>query len=529
MAECVREGNKIVYYETIQNSYLGISKTIKANSEFELDQKIRDQKDRWKTQEDRQRTRDDIQAKKDYAEDANLKAIALIETYKSILKNVIQYKYSFDFEQLKRTDTYGFVFNISKPRDLDYYVAKHHVPNEKFWERFFKSIKETRLARYNDAVNEYNKDIEEYNKKYAAAYAEWQKKEKIFNLERDRYNQSIDQWHTNYNNKLPDAIEKYVSHILDNTTVFPMDIKKIIKDYAVEYDNKSDTLIIAMKLPLIENIPQAAGYKYVSTRKEISTIPVKQKKLEALYDDVISQLTLSIIYMIFSSDTVNACKAITYNGYVDYIDTATGNDTNACIISVHCTKSDFKNLNLKRVEAKECLKGLKAIRAAALSTLTPVKPIMQLNKNDSRFIAARSVLDDIEVDYNLSEMPWEDFEHLVRELFAMLFSQEGAEVKVTKASKDGGVDAIAFDPDPIRGGKFVIQAKRYTKVVPVSAVRDLYGTMINEGAVKGILVTTSHYGHDTYTFAKDKPISLIDGNNLVYLLQKVGYIVKVNK
>ena len=38
-------------------------------------------------------------------------------------------------------------------------------------------------------------------------------------------------------------------------------------------------------------------------------------------------------------------------------------------------------------------------------------------------------------------------------------------MKITQASKDGGVDAVAFDPDPIRGGKIVIQAKRYTNVV----------------------------------------------------------------
>ena len=77
-------------------------------------------------------------------------------------------------------------------------------------------------------------------------------------------------------------------------------------------------------------------------------------------------------------------------------------------------------------------------------------------------------------------------------------------VKITQASRDGGVDAIAFDPDPIRGGKIVIQAKRYTNVVSVSAVRDLYGTVVNEGATKGILVTTSGYGHDAYDFAKGK-------------------------
>jgi restriction system protein len=102
-------------------------------------------------------------------------------------------------------------------------------------------------------------------------------------------------------------------------------------------------------------------------------------------------------------------------------------------------------------------------------------------------------------------MDWQEFEHLVREIFEMEFAGSGGEVKVTRASRDRGVDAIAFDPDPLRGGKIVIQAKRYTHTVDVSAVRDLYGTVMNEGATKGILVTTSSFGPDAYEFAKDKP------------------------
>lgn len=128
---------------------------------------------------------------------------------------------------------------------------------------------------------------------------------------------------------------------------------------------------------------------------------------------------------------------------------------------------------------------------------------------------------------NLATIDWEEFEHLVRELFAEVFSKGGGEVKVTQASRDGGVDAIAFDPDPIRGGKFVIQAKRYNNVVPVSAVRDLYGTMLNEGAAKGILVTTAYYGNDSREFAKDKPITLIDGANLVYMFKEYGQDVTI--
>ena len=94
---------------------------------------------------------------------------------------------------------------------------------------------------------------------------------------------------------------------------------------------------------------------------------------------------------------------------------------------------------------------------------------------------------------------------------------------MTQSSRDGGVDAIAFDPDPIRGGKFVIQAKRYNNVVPIAAVRDLYGTMIYEGATKGILVTTSYFGTDSQNFVKDKPLTLIDGQNLIYMMKKYGY------
>jgi len=125
-------------------------------------------------------------------------------------------------------------------------------------------------------------------------------------------------------------------------------------------------------------------------------------------------------------------------------------------------------------------------------------------------------------------MDWEAFEHLCRELFERLFSQNGSEVKITRASRDQGVDAIIFDPDPLRGGKIVIQAKRYTNLVDVSSVRDLYGTVMNEGAIKGILVTTSHYGSDSYEFAKDKPITLINGAELLGLLDKNGYKFRID-
>jgi restriction system protein len=42
--------------------------------------------------------------------------------------------------------------------------------------------------------------------------------------------------------------------------------------------------------------------------------------------------------------------------------------------------------------------------------------------------------------------------------------------------------------------------------------------MQNEGATKGILVTTSGYGKASYEFADGKPLELLHGSNLLFLL-----------
>jgi restriction system protein len=151
-----------------------------------------------------------------------------------------------------------------------------------------------------------------------------------------------------------------------------------------------------------------------------------------------------------------------------------------------------------------------------------------MNRTDSRFVDARDVLDSLGNNTNLAAMDWQDFEHLIRELFEKEFSGGGTEVKITQQSRDRGVDAIVFDPDPIRGGKYIIQAKCYTNTVDVSAVRDLCAVVSHEGASRGILVTTSTYGPDAYTFANNKPIKLLDGAELLGLLQKHGYQFRIN-
>ncbi len=185
-------------------------------------------------------------------------------------------------------------------------------------------------------------------------------------------------------------------------------------------------------------------------------------------------------------------------------------------------KETFSAVDLEHVDPKKCFKRFKGVSASNLIGLAPVAPLAKANTEDKRFIESRNDMSLSARGENIAAMHWEDFEHLIREVFEKEFSSRGVEVKVTKASADGGVDAVLFDPDPIMGGKTVIQAKRYTNTVGLSAVRDLYGTVLNEGASKGILVTTSDFGPEAHKFAADKPITLVNGSNLLVMLKRQG-------
>ena len=104
------------------------------------------------------------------------------------------------------------------------------------------------------------------------------------------------------------------------------------------------------------------------------------------------------------------------------------------------------------------------------------------------------VLSELDKRPNLMELSPSEFESLITNLFAKM----GLETRLTRPSRDGGVDCVAYDSRPILGGKVIIQAKRYKNTVGVSAVRDLYGAVANERACKGILVTTSGYGRASF-------------------------------
>jgi restriction system protein len=266
----------------------------------------------------------------------------------------------------------------------------------------------------------------------------------------------------------------------------------------------------------------------VKVKSGVTAKPLNQSEKKAIVPRVHPGILLRIAYEISRNDPADVLRLLVLNGWVRFNDPRTGSSTKAYTASLVTDKERIVDLDLKKLDPLQAFESLHGKSAGKLIDIVPIDPMLSLNRKDKRFVEARSVLAALGPETNLAAMDWQDFEHLIRELFEKEFAGRGAEVKITQASRDRGVDAVIFDPDPIRGGKYVIQAKRYTNTVDVSAVRDLCAVVKKEGASRGILVTTSTFGADAYEFANNEPVALLTGAELLGLLKQHGYAYRIN-
>jgi restriction system protein len=331
--------------------------------------------------------------------------------------------------------------------------------------------------------------------------------------ETEEHNRQIDEFISALENADPRAIKQYfemVFHLSQYPTGFP-------KKCRIAYITDSRQLVVDYQMPTIDEIvPSVEKYKYTKSSDEISETKKPERIRQQIYADAISSTVLRTLHETFAADKYANVDVAVINAFVDTIDRSTGQQIQPYILSTRTTRDEFQNLVLKKVDPTACLKRLTATISRNPAELVPIKPIVDINMVDPRFIDEQDILSTLDNRTNLMTLSPGEFESLITNLFQKM----GLETKLTQASRDGGVDCVAFDQRPILGGKVVVQAKRYKNTVGVGSVRDLYGTMLNEGASKGILVTTSGYGKASFEFANGKPIELISGANLLYLLRE---------
>jgi restriction system protein len=373
--------------------------------------------------------------------------------------------------------------------------------------------------QYEDALNAHKANEAEKKAKLEQLKSEYDINREAFLRKVTQRDQEVSELEEAYDAGDPSAIKTYSTMVLERSE-YP---EGFTKCFRLAYAPESKEMVIEYELPWIDIIPKAMEFKYNKTKDEIAEKPRKSSEIKALYQDIVAAVTIRTIHEVLEADKGDHIQVVTFNGFVSTSDPATGKDMHPCLVSIRVTKDSFMDLNLSKIDKLVCLRNLGAQVSSRPDEQLPVKPVVEFDMIDKRFIDQGDILSGIDSRPNLMDLTPGEFENLVSNLFGKM----GLETKLTRSSKDGGVDAVAFDTRPVLGGKVVIQAKRYKNTVGVSAVRDLYGTMLNEGASKGIIVATSSYGPDAYEFSKDKPLELIDGGGLLYLLDQVGVKAKI--
>jgi restriction system protein len=559
-------GKLVRFVAHITHKGLNVFRTIKDTDAGMLESKINAQFEKWDIQyekiEKKNREEKENLEKGNMAEEQTDELQDRLNQIEHILFDTLDVNDAIKWDKLKDKKK----FKIPNPKNrldeaLNFMTEVHnrkikespkepqkrdYEPTLSFVDKLFKSKKERKIYQsqmmYEAALSDWNntlKSIIEFNiqiknqiekekleiiKKHDDLEKEWEHQKNEFELKQTEHNSKVDKLKELYNSKDENAIIQYCELVLNNSE-YPDDFQK---DFDLEYNGDNQILVVEYVLPPTEVFPRHSEVKYNKAKKELREVPISELQFSKMYETAIYSICLRTIHELFEADVIDAIDTIVFNGWVNGLNKATGKKANNCIMSLQVRKEEFVSINLANIDVKVCFKNLKGVSASKLIGMTPIQPLIQINKTDKRFVSSYDVIDKLDEGSNLAIMDWEDFEHLLRELFEKEFSTNGGEVRVTQASRDGGVDAIAFDPDPIRGGKIVIQAKRYTNTVGVSSVRDLYGTVMNEGATKGILVTTSDFGPDAYDFVKNKPLTLLNGNNLLFLLEKHGRKARID-
>ncbi len=122
------------------------------------------------------------------------------------------------------------------------------------------------------------------------------------------------------------------------------------------------------------------------------------------------------------------------------------------------------------------------------------------------------------VHRDIDSLSGNEFESLIKALLIEM----GFQAELTEVTGDGGIDIIAMLDRPFSGGRYIFQCKRYAEnnLVGSPAIRDFYGAVTADKAMKGVLITTSDFTVQAKDFASQAGIELVNRGRLIQLLEE---------
>jgi restriction system protein len=311
-----------------------------------------------------------------------------------------------------------------------------------------------------------------------------------------------------------EAVEQLAAYALEKLPI-PAGIKL---EPRLVYRREPRELVVEIHLPDISAIPAEKSVKYVHTRREFDVKDRPRRELEGIYRSLLAELPLAVLHVLFKVFSDDIVESATVNGILPTVDSATGRPTTRYLVSVTTGRPVFNELILESpgLDPVDCIRALGAKLSPHPLDYEEVPAFLTFETAKYRLAPSVDVASGLDSRTDISTMDWVDFEQLVRQL---LCKMTNTDVRVTRRSRDDGIDGVLFDCHAMLGGEFVVQAKRHRRVVQANDVRALAGVMHDKRANHSIFVTTAWFSDDGRRFALNNRVRLIEGPELKHLLR----------
>ena len=167
---------------------------------------------------------------------------------------------------------------------------------------------------------------------------------------------------------------------------------------------------------------------------------------------------------------------------------------------------------------------------------TETEPLSIIEKTPTEIMddAFSSINEDLIEDLlaKLHSVDPQRFEHIVVDLLVKMGYGGNLEnaALITRYRKDDGIDGVIKE-DKLGLDKIYIQAKRWTNTVGKPDIHAFIGALSEQGASKGVYITTSKFSSEARSFKpkSDMKIILIDGRELCQYMIEYGVGVSVKQ
>ncbi|HEX2947152.1 MAG TPA: restriction endonuclease [Clostridia bacterium] len=144
------------------------------------------------------------------------------------------------------------------------------------------------------------------------------------------------------------------------------------------------------------------------------------------------------------------------------------------------------------------------------SFIEPKPPITNLHKQYSKY---KKQADSYTFWKQMGKIDyWTNLDgHEFEEVLAALYRRQGYDATVSKQGGDNGIDILLKK----NGEIIAVQCKAHKRTIGPTVARDFYGALMHYGYQNGIIASTSGFTYGVHEFVKDKPITLINLNDIL--------------